>query len=338
MKNLIIASILLFGIGPNDPIDVGFAGAEPFVVFDDDDSDDVQGIAPEVWREVAATQGIEEYEEHYYSTVEQALEAKLHGDIDVVVGPISITSSRELMYGPFTQPYFEAKMGIMGEHHESAWTKLKSFFSLGFLVGLFLFLLLIFGLGTIFWAVERKRNMHFDISWKGIIEGAWMAIVTMTTVGYGDKVPITNLGRVLTAAWMLVGILFFSTFTAFLTNALDSKDESFGHLSSKRVAVVEGSTGAEFARQRGAKLFVVDDLYDATEALDDGKVEGVVFDGPALQYYLKNHPDSPYKIHLYDESSENYGFVSNINVNADIIIMKEHGQIQKIKDRWLSDI
>ena len=31
----------------------------------------------------------------------------------------------------------------------------------------------------------------------------WFALVTLTTVGYGDKAPITRIGRSLTSVWMV---------------------------------------------------------------------------------------------------------------------------------------
>ncbi|MCP5151003.1 MAG: potassium channel family protein [Ectothiorhodospiraceae bacterium] len=43
--------------------------------------------------------------------------------------------------------------------------------------------------------------------------GAWWALVTMTTVGYGDLVPASGVGKVMAAALMLTGITMFAVLT-----------------------------------------------------------------------------------------------------------------------------
>ncbi len=44
--------------------------------------------------------------------------------------------------------------------------------------------------------------------------GAWWALVTLTTVGYGDVIPVTTLGRLVAAGIMLGGVLSLSLITA----------------------------------------------------------------------------------------------------------------------------
>lgn len=49
-------------------------------------------------------------------------------------------------------------------------------------------------------------------------DAIWWAYVTITTVGYGDKFPVTTEGRILAAALMTVGVGLFGTFTGFLAS------------------------------------------------------------------------------------------------------------------------
>jgi voltage-gated potassium channel len=51
---------------------------------------------------------------------------------------------------------------------------------------------------------------EFDSIWDGV----WWAIVTVTTVGYGDLYPTTVEGRIIAAVVMFVGIGFLSVLTA----------------------------------------------------------------------------------------------------------------------------
>lgn len=55
--------------------------------------------------------------------------------------------------------------------------------------------------GTAFASVERDPT-----AWDGI----WWAVTTMTTVGYGDLFPVTDLGRIIAMVVMIVGIGFGS--------------------------------------------------------------------------------------------------------------------------------
>jgi voltage-gated potassium channel len=64
-------------------------------------------------------------------------------------------------------------------------------------------------------------------------DALWWAFVTITTVGYGDKFPVTHEGRIIAAVLMTTGVGLFGTFTAYVASyfleAEHEKEESEIH-------------------------------------------------------------------------------------------------------------
>jgi voltage-gated potassium channel len=113
-------------------------------------------------------------------------------------------------------------------------------------------------------------------------DALWWAIVTVTTVGYGDRYPVTEGGRVVAAILMLVGIGLIGVLTAtvasvFIKEHTDANKEEFkkGHADlgqqlsviSDRLADVERRLGAT-----SAEVAAVDAVADA-KAVANGPVE-----------------------------------------------------------------
>jgi voltage-gated potassium channel len=57
-----------------------------------------------------------------------------------------------------------------------------------------------------------------DSNIKTAEDALWWSYVTITTVGYGDKFPVTTEGRIIAAILMTVGVGLFGTFTAFVSS------------------------------------------------------------------------------------------------------------------------
>lgn len=49
-------------------------------------------------------------------------------------------------------------------------------------------------------------------------DAIWWAYTTITTVGYGDKYPVTTEGRIIAMVLMTVGVGLFGTFTAYVAS------------------------------------------------------------------------------------------------------------------------
>jgi len=64
--------------------------------------------------------------------------------------------------------------------------------------------------------LQVEHDPHSNI--KTAEDAIWWAYVTITTVGYGDKFPVTGEGRIIAALLMTVGVGLFGTFTAFMAS------------------------------------------------------------------------------------------------------------------------
>lgn len=73
------------------------------------------------------------------------------------------------------------------------------------------------------WAFERQ---HPDASIDGLADAMWWAVVTTTTVGYGDAFPITPEGRAVAVVLMLTGIGVIGTVSANVAAYFVRSDES----------------------------------------------------------------------------------------------------------------
>jgi voltage-gated potassium channel len=76
-----------------------------------------------------------------------------------------------------------------------------------------LFLIILFLSSAIMYVTERGQQPG---AFGSLPEALWWAVVTLTTTGYGDKVPITWLGRLLGGVVMIGGIATFGLCTGIL--------------------------------------------------------------------------------------------------------------------------
>lgn len=67
-------------------------------------------------------------------------------------------------------------------------------------------------------AVLRFEQYAPDGNIKTASDALWYTIVTISTVGYGDRFPTTNAGRLVGALIIVVGVGIFGTFTGYLAN------------------------------------------------------------------------------------------------------------------------
>lgn len=326
---------------------VGVAGSEPFVV---NSGNGYAGISVEIWQAIADHTGLR-YHFQPYGSVPEALAALQAGSLDVVVGPVSVTASRarEVL---FSQPYFQSSLSILSSSSSpSPWQRVQPFFSRSFFIAIGILLLVLALVGTLIWLAERKTSAdQFPYrAGPGIANGVWLAIVTMTTVGYGDRAPKTFLGRLITGSWMIVslitatsliaGIASTLTLTGMRTNLVSTAEE----LRGKKVAVVPGTPGADFARRYGAEIVNVQSMQEGYKLLHRRSAQAIVFDRPQLLYFGTQQHDSAEAVSKAEYEHQGYAFAFPSSsallhpVNLSLLRLEESGRVDRIVREWLGD-
>ena len=95
---------------------------------------------------------------------------------------------------------------------------------------------------TGFYFAERGTNPNVD----GFGDAVWWAIVTVTTIGYGDNYPVTAMGRIVGGFLMFAGIGTLSLFTAATAAYL----VKFDRLDALKIRRVNGHVVIYIGRSR----------------------------------------------------------------------------------------
>jgi voltage-gated potassium channel len=106
-------------------------------------------------------------------------------------------------------------------------------------------------------------------------DALWWAIVTVTTVGYGDRYPVTEGGRIVAVVLMLVGIGLIGVLTATVASVSNKEEFKKGHADLGQQLSVISDRLADVERRLGAtpaEVAAVDAVADA-ESAADGPVE-----------------------------------------------------------------
>ena len=106
-------------------------------------------------------------------------------------------------------------------------------------------------------AAERDES---DANIATASDALWWGYVTITTVGYGDRFPVTDAGRVVGVVLLTIGVGLFGTFTAFIANVFLAPKkrrvapEVAGTVAELRVLLDEHERTTELLRAKLAQL------------------------------------------------------------------------------------
>ena len=333
-----------FATNSTPVIKVGIAPAPPFAMKNA--NGEWQGIGVDFWKELAANLGMKcEYRECDYAKVAKLL---ADGTIDAAVGRLSALELHDPRID-FTYAFFFSGLALVvpkmtEQHHWLAVLDMLYESNFILVVGLILAAMILFGIAI--WFLEHKHNPdHFaSNAVKGISSGLWWSATTMTTVGYGDKVPQTIAGRLLALFWMILGIILVAVLTATITSMstvsrLGNVYKQPTDLQSKRFGVVTASPGEKFVQRNGLTHQTTATIAGALKLLNTGKVDLVIDDHAFLKYYCNKHKNTGARVLPNQLTLKGYSFVLkkhsllrdqlNQAINKDISLPNWHNILVK---------
>ncbi len=314
---------------------VGTKEAPPFSMKDNDGR--WTGISIDLWRQIATELNLT-YE---FRELDQynLLKGLTNGSLDVVVTELTITPER-LDRFDFTYPFYTAGLGIAVPFREKhvLISIIKQLFSSTVLVILIIIFSVLLIVGILVWLFERKLNPeHFGGNTiQGIGSGFWFSAVTMTTVGYGDKLPKTIGGRIVSLIWIFSGIIlvsiFIATITSMLTvNQLETSVRGLEDLKKALVGTMPFTTSESFLKNSLISFKTYKSIEEGLEALINGEIKAFVYDAPELRYRIKQRFQGKLDVLPHTYSQENYG-IALVN-NSPLRKSMNRVLLQKIRNQ-----
>jgi ABC-type amino acid transport/signal transduction systems, periplasmic component/domain len=300
---------------------VGISSDPPFII---NEKGEISGFSVEIWDAIADSLAVE------YSFVnpqsDSIIPDLVQKTVNLSIAPmlVNVSSLDEVYY---TEPFYISSMSValIKKPDDGFWNLLKNLHSPSFLktIGLLFFINLCVGL--LVWLGERKKNaLQFPNTWAGLGDGFWWSCVTMTTVGYGDKVPKTGWGRVLATIWMFTSVIIIGGFTATIsseltTNRLANKISEVTDLHGLKVGCLDNNNIDPYLSQFNIKTTQFNTMELGVEALKLGKIDVFVGIDAILSYYIDHHTigieliDLPNNKEYLCFASSNKNLIDSIN-------------------------
>jgi ABC-type amino acid transport substrate-binding protein len=306
---LSLNALALDDSGAPDKLLVGVTDAPPFSMKTTDGR--WEGLSIELWQAVARELGVE-FELQEFDTLGQGLDAIKRGEVDIIL-PLAVTEQREIIMD-LSHPFLRSgsTIAVAAEPTEHSWLRFAGrLVSLNFLPVIGLLILLALVAGTIVWLFENRRNpeMFGGGTPGGVGHGIWWAIVTLTTVGYGDKAPKTLGGRMVAVIWMFASVILIASFTAAITTSftvgeLRGKVRGLSDLPGARVGSLAQSESLDFLAKRGISVLPFETSRDGLQAIVDKKIDAFVFNEAVLKHRVRT--EFPGRVHVLAGTFDHY--------------------------------
>ncbi|XP_048579474.1 uncharacterized protein LOC116616082 isoform X2 [Nematostella vectensis] len=138
--------------------------------------------------------------------------------------------------------------------------------------------------GMLIWFLDTASNsQQFPHSFVGGIgNGFWWAFVTMTTLGYGDRVPCSFRAKLFSIVWVMLGLVIWGIMNGAVCTALTVMVfEASTSLYGTKVAVIKDTPEFRFALRKNAKVptdLNFTNFDQVLAAVTSGQVRGMILD------------------------------------------------------------
>lgn len=254
------------------------------------------GLCIELWKQIALQLG---YTTTYreYSTLDELLKAVENKEIDVAASSITMTAERDT-FMDFSHTFAPAHLGIavLPMSGPGWWDAIVRIFSWDFAQAMLSLGVLLLITGFILWLVERRHNtdQFGGPSHKGIGAAFWWSAVTMTTVGYGDKAPITAAGRSIALLWMFASVMVISGFTGAIASSLTIGQmrpaiSNASQLPYVKVGTLQSSTASHWLQEHLIPFTNYESTDAGLQALLNHEIEAFVNDDLVIRFHVRSN-------------------------------------------------
>jgi ABC-type amino acid transport substrate-binding protein len=329
-------------VAPDKTLRVATRVLEPLVV---QRGNSLSGFSIDVWNEVARRAGLKS-EFVIVGSVKAMLDAVESGDAQAAVAAISMTPEREQRVD-FSHMYLQSGLQIMTPIHQASWLDSMGHVSWADVLGVVALVALLIALvAHVIWLIERGRNPEFPKEYlRGVGEGLWWAVVTVVTVGYGDRTPKRVWGRIVAAIWMFAGIFLIAHLTATITSrltveSLQGQINGLNDLPGKRVVTVEGTTASQYLRANGIVHLSVGQISDAFAQIETGRADALIYDAPVLNHYANTQGKGKVRMAGVVFKAEPYGIALQQDspyrkaINQAILEIFSDGTHERLTRKW----
>ena len=277
---------------------VGISDQPPFCMRNEEG--EWCGIAFDLWRHVAKKLDLSfELRESDLAGMVKGLDERVY---DLEVCPAFITAIGE-EHVDFTAPYFvdDTAIAINADQQPSFWRAVRAVLGSGpfLLLVLAVVVLTLLGAFTLWFLEHRGDSAHYrGRTGKALLRAVYWSVSLLSgrdfpsAVGYKAAAPETPIGRAFAVAWMLLGVVVFSMFTASAASLLTFTQlrafvGDWSDLKEMRVGTVEQSDAQEYLREQRIASTGFETPVSLLEALRRREIDAAVFGRAGLVYYSK---------------------------------------------------